>query len=94
MSYIIDQILARESVTLSDAKPGRRRNGRELSSEMADHWWREHEELEAFARVLYEGDELNTARDVLDFLEKPMKWTEARDNWILAGEPDAWKVER
>ena len=93
MSYVIDQILARESATLSDARPGRRRNGRELSSEMADHWYHLPDELTAFARVLYEGDELNTARDVLDFLDKPAEWTDERDNWILAGEPDAWKTK-
>jgi hypothetical protein len=92
MSYIIDQILARESVTLSDARPCRRRNGRELSSEMADHWWLEHEELEAFARVLWEGNSLRTGSDFMDFLERPDAWTEDRDNWILAGEPDEWKV--
>lgn len=91
MSHVIDQILARESATISDAAPCRRRNGRELSSEMCDHWWHCPDELVAFARVLYEGDEINTAREMLDFFDKPMKWTEERDEWILAGEPDAWK---
>jgi hypothetical protein len=90
---IINQILARESVDLGDARPTRRRNGRELSSELAENWWHLPDELVAFARVLYEGDELNTARDVIDFFDKPMKWTEERDSWILAGEPDAWKLK-
>jgi hypothetical protein len=93
MSYVIGQILARESVDLGDARPGRRRNGRMLSSEACDHWYHDPDELVAFARVLYEGDVLDTAGEMLAFFDKPAKWAEARDEWVLAGEPDAWKVE-
>jgi hypothetical protein len=91
MTMGIESNAGANTAELSPYAHGRRRNGRELSSELPDHWYANADEIATFAKVLWEGDALRTASDVIDYLDRPQAWTEERDNWILAGEPDSWK---
>jgi hypothetical protein len=72
----------------------RRPRGRQLSTELGGNdprvWCEDQDEVLAFARVMVEGDTFATQTDLLYYFEKPWKWTEDRDAWIQAGEPDSF----
>lgn len=63
---------------------------------MNDRWINDREALHATADMLTSAGWLDTAQDVVYFLEKPWKWQEQRDLWIAAGSPtpgsDAWQL--
>lgn len=66
--------------------------GRRLSDEQPSgcDWYDDPDEVMAFARVMVEGDAFATPLDLLGYFVEPWKWTEDRDDWILAGEPDVF----
>jgi len=70
----------------------RRPRGRQLAAEYPKgcDWFDDHDEVLAFARVMVEGDTFPTQTDLLYYFEKPWKWSDDRDAWILAGEPDSF----
>jgi hypothetical protein len=90
-----DELMAREDAganieELSRSK--RKRRGRSLSIEYVDprDWTLDPAEVLAFARAMVEGDAFPTQQDLLYYFSKPWKWTDDRDAWIHAGEPDAF----
>lgn len=52
-------------------------------------WYTDHRELFAVAQMLTAADWLTTARDVVDFIEKPTKYIPERDLWIAHNRPVA-----
>jgi hypothetical protein len=44
------------------------------------NWYESHDEITAYARHLVEV-ELWDAKQLLEYLEKPWKWTAERDDW-------------
>lgn len=44
-------------------------------------------ELAAVARMLVDVEVLESAIDVVDFVEKPWKWEPEREAWVGAGRP-------
>ena len=66
-------------------------------------WWHSEDEVQALARDLVEVGELDDARSVLDFFEKPFKWSvewlfwsehERSDDADVWGRFDDWKKEQ
>jgi hypothetical protein len=74
------------------SRSNRKRRGRSLSTELVDprDWTLDPNEVMAFASALVEGDAFATQQDLLYYFSKPWKWTDDRDAWIHAGEPDAF----
>lgn len=72
----------------------RRPRGRQLSTEEFKAnprlWCEDSSEVLAFARVMVEADTFPSQFELLSYFEKPWNWTEERDAWILAGEPDSF----
>lgn len=50
-------------------------------------WTDGHKELAEVAGMLVDLQALDSAEDVVDFLEKPWKWETERDAWISADRP-------
>jgi hypothetical protein len=50
-------------------------------------WIHDPDEVLAFGRVLVDSDELDSARDVLDYIEKPQKWNNEHELWEHNGSP-------
>jgi hypothetical protein len=50
-------------------------------------WTEDLGELVALAGALVDADWLDTPRDVVDFFEKPWKWSDCREAWQASGRP-------
>lgn len=59
----------------------------QLEHTMQNHWYNDHRELVLFAETLMELGEVNTAEQMLAFVEKPWKYNEAHDAWVREGRP-------
>lgn len=60
----------------------------EQRAEMDEMTWTENRlEVGQVARMLVDAEVLSSARDVVDFLEKPWKWEPERALWLSAGRP-------
>ena len=55
-------------------------------------WYASLGEVAAFARAMVDAGEFD-ARDVCSYVEKPWKWTDERDHWVLTGRGEV-AVER
>jgi hypothetical protein len=53
---------------------------------MTANWYETHEELVAFGRVLADALDFDT-NDVLDYFEKPWKWSSEYQAWMGWGCP-------
>ena len=51
-------------------------------------WFASIEEAFTFAGVLVRADRLDTPQLVLDYFEKPYKWSPEHDNWVACDRPD------
>lgn len=54
---------------------------------MDDQWITDRAQLCDAAQMLAEAGYLDSAQDVVDFLEKPWKWQDERALWLEAGSP-------
>ena len=51
------------------------------------NWIYDPDEVAAFGHVLVDTGELESARDVLYYVEKPHKWAPEHELWETAGRP-------
>lgn len=47
----------------------------------APEWYEDHVELVAYARHMVDAGEWNI-NNLMEYLEKPWKWTDERDEWV------------
>lgn len=59
-----------------------------MSHDVGTQWIADRVEILTFAGILVRADWLDTAQEVLDYFEKPWKWTVERELWIACGRPD------
>ena len=45
-------------------------------------WWMDHDEVVAFARWYWDGMYSKSGRDIIDFFEKPWKWTPEYEGFL------------
>ena len=58
-------------------------------------WTDDHYEIVEFAEMLVDADLLESAKDVIYFLDKPWKWNNEHEAWVRHGRPaddtaDGW----
>lgn len=54
-----------------------------------DEWTTDRGELAGVGRMLIEAGYFSTPEDMLDYIEKPWKWSGERDLWVAAGRPSS-----
>lgn len=61
-----------------------------------DEWTTDRGELVAVGRMLIDAGYFSAPEDMLDYIEKPWKWSDVRELWIAAGRPsssdDGWEL--
>ena len=52
---------------------------------MADAWYNDSATLRAFLKDLIEAEEITDLDEVIDYCEKPQKYTDAYNGWVENG---------
>jgi hypothetical protein len=55
---------------------------------VTDPWYASYPNVIGFAGILVRANELDSATEVLDYLEKPHKWDPEYELWVGCGHPD------
>ena len=50
-------------------------------------WWEDRSYVTEFGRLLYEADILDIAPLIMDYFEKPWKWTPEHEAWVALDRP-------
>jgi hypothetical protein len=64
-------------------------NAAEQTQSTTTPWYGNHDDVVSFARVLVDAEWLDTSGEVIDYFERPWKWSPEYGVWIQAGRPTA-----